>query len=101
MQYFIGSSGTAESFVTVEPLYYELSRDWKNMFAMKKFGNIQVITIYRRTSIQGTPSGPGKVFPEWRLNLGLLIVNLRIKCIFLLSGLQICCGQYFKQLNNA
>ena len=32
MQYFIGSSGTAESFVTVEPLYNELSRDWKNMF---------------------------------------------------------------------
>lgn len=57
MQYFIGSSGTAESFVTVEPLYYELSRDWKNMFAMKKFGNIQVITIYHRTSVQGTPYG--------------------------------------------
>ena len=79
MQYFIGSSGTAESFVTVEPLYYELSRDWKNMFAMKKFGNIQVITIYHRTSVRGTPYGPRKVFSEWRLGWGLLIVNLHIK----------------------
>ena len=64
MQYFIGSSGTAESFVTVEPLYNELSRDWKNMFAMTRFGNIQVISVYSRASVQGTPSGPGKVSPE-------------------------------------
>ena len=62
MQYFIGSSDTAESFVTVEPLYNELSRDWKNMFAMTRFGNIQLISIYSRTFFQGTPSEPHKMY---------------------------------------
>ena len=62
MQYFIGSSGTAESFVTVEPLHNELSRDRKNMFAMTRFGNIQVISVYSRTFFQGTPSEPYKMY---------------------------------------
>ena len=48
------------------------------MFAMTRFGNIQVISVYSGTSVKGTPSEPGKVSPEHRLGWGLL------KYIFLL-----------------
>ena len=43
---------------------------------------------YSGTSIQGTPSGPRKVFAEWKLGWALLIINQKNKTFFFYSALE-------------
>ena len=51
------------------------------------------------TSIQGTPSGPSHMSPQWGLGLGLFIINQQIKYFFFHSASE-SAAVYFKQLVN-
>ena len=46
------------------------------------------------TSIQGTPSGPSHMSPQWGLAWGLFIINQQIKYFFLSFCLGICCSLF-------